>query len=109
MSLKKFASSVSKNSTVWSENLAPFVKAVKKRKSIGLVEVNLCQRSKMPKKHHIVGRYLFLANEVKSRHERCQAIAGELENLWKKSTFLFKVTAQSLKKWKRLLQNMISI
>lgn len=87
MKYLKSSQDVQKNTAVWSKNLVKFEKSVKRRTEIGLVEEMLNARVKMPHELSIIGRYLFLAREVKSQNERRKLIVNELKILWEKLNF----------------------
>ena len=77
----KASESIDNNSSVQSKNLIHFEKAAKQHKEIQIDEENLSQHSKTPKEIKVLGRYLFLATEMKSKNKRCKVIAKELQVL----------------------------
>ena len=60
---------------------------MKHRKGLPVVDQMLCERNKMPTESDILGRFFFLANEIKSHDERCKVIKNELRLLWEKFNF----------------------
>jgi hypothetical protein len=87
MAFMKSSNAVDKNRTIWSENIVSFKNAMKLRNGLPAVDRMLCQCNKMPKESDILGRFFFLANEIKSHDERFKVIKNELQLLWEKFNF----------------------
>lgn len=102
---KNSANSVSCNSIVWTKNLVIFKNSIKKRQSLFKYIVDSIEHmSKMPKEVVIVGRYLALAEFVKSREGRLKQISQEVTALWQKMNF----PIQSSQTVKRKVTNIIN-
>lgn len=88
MANKNSASSQSeKNKEIWRKNLVNFDDSVKRRGPISIESVPLSDKNRMPLQRNIVGRYLYLADSIKSRNDRSKVICEELINLWRKLNF----------------------
>ena len=65
----------------------PSNNSTKRRKEIPLLEKSLAEMCKIPKKNHILGRYLFFYDSLKSKDVRKAKIKSELKCLWAKLNF----------------------
>lgn len=95
MSFKKSANE-SKN-TDWGKNLTRFDKSLKMRRKINNFEKDLSTLSRLPKKSIIIGRMNYLSKNEKSRLERIDIIANELNLLWHKMSIPC-ITLSSIKR-----------
>ena len=87
MAYRKSQEAVERNSSLWSQNLVNFEDSLKKRQEVPLVESRLSDRCKMPKQFVILGRYLYLARNIKSINARSKEIVAEIKDLWQKFSF----------------------
>jgi len=87
MAYRKSPEAVERNSSSWSRNLVSFEDSVKKRKEVPLVESRLSDRCKMPKEFVLLGRYLYLARNIKSSNARSKEIVDEIKDLWQNFSF----------------------
>lgn len=88
MSYKKSGLDVSNNEAIWKKNLTSFNHSLKKRRqTFKFILVSLENLSKMPKEATIVGRYMALAETLKSRKLRINEICKETIKLWQKLNF----------------------
>ena len=86
MSFKKSSSSTEKNKDIWIRNLVQF-QAPSRRGCVAVHEAPLSERSRMPLKNHVIGRFKFLESTTKERREKIRLIAVELKALWSKYVF----------------------
>lgn len=95
MSFKKSSSSIEKNKKTWTKNLVQF-QAPSRRRNVAVLEAPLSERSRMPLKSHIIGRFKFLESTVKERRKRIGLIAVELKDLWSKTLNFPHVSDQAI-------------
>lgn len=84
MSFKKSSFSAEKNKETWTKNLVQF-QAPSTRGNVQIYEAPLSERSRMPLKNHVIGRFKFLESTAKARRERIGLIGVELKALWSKT------------------------
>ena len=77
MSYKKSARCTEENKETWTKNLVQF-QAPSRRGHAAVQEASLSERSRMPLKSHVIGRFKFLEASTKGRKERIRIIAEEL-------------------------------
>ena len=81
MSFKKSSSITEKNKHAWRKNLVQF-RGPSKRVNVEVHQTLLSERSRMPLKKHVIGRFKLFESSTKDRKKRIQLIAGELKVLW---------------------------
>ena len=97
MSFKKSILSVSKNKDIWRRNIKKFPDSVRMRGPVGIVRESLECLCKMPLESVVIGRYVALGDNEKSRMKRIKVICKELTTLWKKLNFPI-LSEQSVKR-----------
>lgn len=95
MSFKKSSSNTEKNKETWTKNLVQF-QAPSRRGNVAIVEAPLSERSRMPLKNHVIGRFKFLESTAKGRRERIGLIAIELKALWSKTLNFPHISDQAI-------------
>ncbi|XP_033001400.1 uncharacterized protein LOC117044702 [Lacerta agilis] len=95
MSFKKSFSNTEKNKEIWTKNLVQF-QAPSSRGNVAIYEAPLSERSCMPLKNHVIGRFKFLESTAKERRERISLIAVELKALWRKTLNFPHVSDQAI-------------
>lgn len=95
MSFKKSSSNTEKNKETWTNNLVQF-QAPSRRGKVAIYEAPLSERSRMPLKNHVIGRFKFLESTAKERRERIGLIAVELKALWSKTLNFPHVSDQAI-------------
>ena len=95
MSFKKSSSNTEKNKETWTKNLVQF-QAPSRRGNVAIYEAPLSERSRMPLKKHVIGRFKFLESTAKERRERIGLIAVELKALWSKTLNFPHVSDQAI-------------
>ena len=95
MSFKKSSSNTEKNKETWTKNLVQF-QAPSRRGNVAIYEAPLSERSRMPLKNHVIGRFKFLESTAKERRERIGLIAVELKALWSKTLNFPHVSDQAI-------------
>ena len=104
MSFKKSSSTTEKNKETWTNNLVQF-QAVPRRGNVAVHEAPLSDRSRMPTKSHVMGRFKSLQSVAKKRRERVNLIADEIKTLWSATLNFPHISVQAIcAKLKRLLQ-----
>jgi hypothetical protein len=73
---------VEKNKAIWSTNLVRYQETHAKRRSIQTEELPISEKTRMPLKTHIMGRFQFLGIQVKGRKQRIAEICKEVTQLW---------------------------
>ena len=81
MPFKKSATEIQRNKQKWRKNLVQF-QSQTRRGHVPLEEKSLSEKSRMPKKKVIVGRYNYLARNTKGRKARIALIVQEVKALW---------------------------
>ena len=81
MSFKKSSTTTEKNKETWANNLVQF-QAAPRRGNVAVYEAPLSDRSRMPTKSHVMGRFKYLQSVAKERRERVNLIADEIKTLW---------------------------
>ena len=81
MPYKKSFSTTEKNKKTWRKNLVQF-QAPSRRGNVAVYDAPLSDRSRMPLKSHVIGRFKSLESIAKERKERVGLIAVELKSLW---------------------------
>lgn len=105
MSFKKSSSNTEKNKKTWTKNLVQF-QGPSRRRNVAIYEAPLSERSRIPLKKHVIGRFKFLESTAKERRERIGLIAGELKTLWSKTLNFPHVSDQAIcAKLKNLLKD----
>ena len=95
MSFKKSFSNTEKNKETWAKNLVQF-QAPSRRSNVAIYEAPLSERSRIPLKNHVIGRFKFLESTAKERRERIDLIAVELKDLWSKTLNFPHVSDQAI-------------
>jgi hypothetical protein len=95
MSFKNSSSNTEKNKETWTKNLVQF-QAPSRRGNMAIYEASLSERSRMPQKNHVIGRFKFLESTAKERRERIGLIAVELKALWSKTLNFPHVSDQAI-------------
>ena len=95
MAFKKSCSNTEKNKETWTKNLVQF-QAPSRRGNLAIYEAPLSERSRMPLKNHVIGRFKFLESSAKERRERIGLIAVELKALWSKTLNFPHVSDQAI-------------
>src|SRR5206468_1821949 len=95
MSFKKSSSNTEKNKETWTNNLVQF-QAPSRRGKVAIYEAPLSERSRMPLKNHVIGRFKFLESTAKERRKRIGLIAVELKALWSKTLKFPHVSDQAI-------------
>ena len=95
MSFKKSFFNTEKNKKTWTNNLVQF-QAPSRRGNVAVYEAPLSERSRMPLKIHVVGRFKFLESTAKERRERIGLIVVELKALWSKTLNFPHVSDQAI-------------
>jgi len=72
---------VDRNGKVWSSNLPPLSKKLKRGTGIVVVNRSLAEFVKLPLKKDVLGRYHFLYHDLKQRSERVKLLTQELLQL----------------------------
>ena len=67
----------------------PCNKCTKRQSDIRLIPENLASLCKMLKKNQVLGRYLYLYDNYKSKDMRKRTLKKEVLELWKKLNFPF--------------------
>ena len=104
MHFKQSHVTVEENASVWTENLVPFEKSIRRRGKIPIITDSLLNYCRIPKETIIIGRFNALAQESKSRKDRFRIIAQEVMKLWMKLNFP-AITEKSVK---RKIETLIS-
>ncbi|QQP32953.1 Uncharacterized protein FKW44_024153 [Caligus rogercresseyi] len=78
MSFKKSSSTTEKNKETWRKNLVQF-QAPSRRGNVAIHKEPLSDRSRMPLKSHVMGRFKSLESIAKERKERVGLIADDIE------------------------------
>jgi hypothetical protein len=94
---------VEKCSEVWIKNLPSSAKRLKRRSDIPLVDKSLAELVRLPLKKDVIGRFLFLYEEVKERNVRMNRILDELLQLWRAFSFPELSTQVVMDKIKKVL------
>ncbi len=94
MSFKKSSSCTEKNKETWTKNLVQF--QAPPRGNVAVYEAPLSERSRMPLKNHVIGRFKFLESTAKERRERISRIAAELKALWSETLNFPHVSDQAI-------------
>lgn len=95
MSFKNSYSSTEKNKKIWAKNLVQF-QAPSRRGNVAIYEAPLSERSRMPLKNHVIGRFKFLESTAKERRKRIGLIAVEIKALWRKTLNFPHVSDQAI-------------
>ncbi|QQP40599.1 Uncharacterized protein FKW44_014704, partial [Caligus rogercresseyi] len=104
MPFKKSSSTTEKNKETWRMNLVQF-QAPSRRGNVAIHEEPLSDRSRMPLKSHVMGRFKSLESIAKERKERVGLIAVELKALWRTTLNFPPVSDQAIRaKLEKLLQ-----
>ncbi|QQP49929.1 Uncharacterized protein FKW44_010757, partial [Caligus rogercresseyi] len=104
MSFKKSSSTTKKNKETWRKNLVQF-QALSRRGNVAIHEEPLSDRSRMPLKSHVMGRFKSLESIAKELKERVGLIAVELKALWRTTLNFLPVSDQAIRaKLEKLLQ-----
>ncbi|QQP41513.1 Hypothetical protein FKW44_015916, partial [Caligus rogercresseyi] len=96
MSFKKSSSTTEKNKETWRKNLVQF-QAPSRRDNVAIHEEPLSDRSRMPLKSHVMGRFKSLESIAKERKERVGLIAVELKALWRTTLNFLPVSDQAIR------------
>lgn len=97
MKNKKSCNTTQKNKKIWQKNLVQFQQCHKKRGYVATIETSLAEKNRMPLKMHIIGRYIFIGEKIKSRKERIVVISNEIINLWDEKLNFPRVSEQSVR------------
>ena len=92
-----------KNKKKWAANVVHFKKSLTKRKWLKSVQKDLTSMSRIPKKKVILGRFIALAKDIKSRDGRAIQVADELNNLWQNLNIPAIAVTSIVRKVKTLL------
>ncbi|QQP52056.1 Uncharacterized protein FKW44_004064 [Caligus rogercresseyi] len=96
MPFKNSSSTTEKNKETWRKNL---------KGNVAIHEKPLSDRSRMPLKSHVMGRFKSLESIAKERKERVGLIAVELKALWRTTLNFPPVSDQAIRaKLEKLLQ-----
>lgn len=82
MSHRKSYSEVERNKKIWKKNVIDFKKSTMVRGPIPLVQTPLMDRTRMPLKRDIIGRFKHMAPDIKGRKDRLKKISKEVKLLW---------------------------
>jgi len=84
MSSRKSYSEVERNKKIWKKNLIDFKKSTMVRGPIPLAQTLVMDRTRMPLRKDIIGRFKHMAPDIKSRKDRLKKISKEVKLLWTK-------------------------
>ena len=82
MSHRKSYSEVERNKKIWKKNVIDFKKSTMVRGPIPLAQTPLMDRTRMPLKKDVIGRFKHMAPHIKSRKDRLKKIFKEVKLLW---------------------------
>jgi len=82
MSHRKSYSEVERNKKIWKKNVIDFKKSTMVRGPIPLAQIPLMDRTRMPLKKDVIGRFKHMAPDIKSRKDRLKKIFKEAKLLW---------------------------
>jgi len=80
---KESDTTIQKNKDIWTANLVQFQQSQKRRGPVPVEECSLEEKCRMPHQMQIIGRYQFMAANIKGRKERIVEILKEVKTLWK--------------------------
>ena len=95
MSFKKSFSTTERNKETWTKNLVQF-QAPSRRGNVAVHEAPLSERSRMPQKKHVIGRFKFLESTAKERNARINLLSVELKDLWSQTLNFPYVSDQAI-------------
>jgi len=82
ISHRKSYSDVERNKKIWKNNVIDFKKSTMVRGPIPLAQTPLMDRTRMPLKKDVIGRFEHMAPDNKSRKDRLKKLSKEVKLLW---------------------------